>query len=108
MSSWYVWGATGLYPNAGQPFYYIASPLFERAAIDVGSGRAFVVEAQGVSGINLYVKSATLNGRALGRAWLRHEEVAAGGRLVLRMGPKPSAWGRDERPPSMSTPAEAR
>lgn len=30
-----------------------------------------------------------------------------GGQLVLRTGPKPSVWGRDERPPSMSK-AEAR
>jgi predicted alpha-1,2-mannosidase len=102
MSSWYVWGATGLYPNAGQPFYYIASPLFERSTIDLGGGRAFIVEAQNVSGANVYVQSATLDGRTLARAWLKHEEVAAGGRLVLRMGPKPSTWGREERPPSMS------
>ncbi|MBW8881943.1 MAG: GH92 family glycosyl hydrolase, partial [Asticcacaulis sp.] len=25
MSAWYVWGAIGLYPNAGQPWYYIGS-----------------------------------------------------------------------------------
>ena len=108
MSSWFVWAAVGLYPNAGQPFYYVASPLFERSTIDLGGGRAFVVEARDVSGANRYVQSATLGGRPLTRAWLRHEEVAAGGRLVLRMGPKPSAWGRDGRPPSMSLKEEAR
>ncbi len=102
MSSWYVWAAVGLYPNAGQPFYYICSPLFERSTIDLGSGRAFVIEAQNVSASNLYVQSATLDGRTLERAWLKHEEVAKGGRLVLQMGPKPSAWGGGERPPSVS------
>lgn len=107
MSSWYVWGAVGLYPNAGQPFYYVCSPLFERATIELGGGRAFVVEAPGVSAANLYIQGATLNGRPLERAWLKHGEIAAGGRLVLRMGATPSAWGRDDRPPSMSK-AEAR
>ncbi|MFL6332528.1 MAG: GH92 family glycosyl hydrolase [Pyrinomonadaceae bacterium] len=102
MSSWYVWGAIGLYPNAGQPFYYIGSPLFERSTIDLGSGRTFIVEAQNVSAANVYVQSATLDARPLERAWLKHEEIAAGGRLILNMGPKPSAWGRGERPPSMS------
>ncbi len=102
MSSWYVWGAVGLYPNAGQPVYYVASPIFERSTIDLGNGRAFVIEAQNVSSVNVYVQTATLDGRPLKRAWLKHEEVAAGGRLVLRMGPKPATWGRDERPPSMS------
>jgi predicted alpha-1,2-mannosidase len=104
MSSWYVWGATGLYPNAGQPYYYICSPLFQRSTIKLGGGRTFIIEAPETSETNLYLQSATLNGRALERAWLKHEEIARGGRLVLRMGAMPSAWGRDNRPPSMSSP----
>ena len=102
MSSWYVWAAIGLYPNAGQPFYYIGSPLFPRSTINIEGGRSFVIEAPETSTNNLYVQSATINGRALDRAWLKHEEIAGGGRLVLRMGPKPSNWGRNERPPSMT------
>jgi predicted alpha-1,2-mannosidase len=102
MSSWYVWGAMGLYPNAGQPFYYIGSPLFARVAIDLGGGRKFVIEAPGTSASNRYVQSAELNGEKLDRAWLTHAEIAAGGKLVLVMGAKPSEWGRAERPPSVS------
>ncbi|HKZ79350.1 MAG TPA: GH92 family glycosyl hydrolase [Pyrinomonadaceae bacterium] len=104
MSSWYVWAAIGLYPNAGQPFYYICTPLFRRSTISLGGGRTFVIEAQDTSEKNLYVQSATLNGRPHDRAWLKHEEIARGGRLVLSMGPEPSAWGRADRPPSMSSP----
>jgi len=104
MSSWYVWGAIGLYPNAGQPFYYISSPLFQRSTVNLGGGRTFIVEALETSETNLYVQSAMLNGRSLDRAWLKHEEIARGGRLVLRMGAKPSTWGRSDRPPSMSLP----
>jgi predicted alpha-1,2-mannosidase len=106
MSSWYVWGAVGLYPNAGQPFYYISSPLFQRSTINLGGGRSFIIEAPETSQTNSYVQSATLNGQALERAWLKHDEIARGGRLLLRMGAKPSAWGRDERPPSMSPPSK--
>jgi predicted alpha-1,2-mannosidase len=102
MSSWYVWVAMGLYPNAGQPFYYIGSPLFQRATINLGGGRSFVIEAPETSASNLYVQSATLNGRALDRAWLKHEEIASSGKLVLRMGATASTWGRDNRPPSMT------
>ncbi len=102
LSSWYVWGALGLYPNAGQPFYYIGSPLFGHAQIDVGKGRTFKIEAPGTSDANRYVQSATLNGGPLARAWVTHQEVAGGGTLVLRMGPQPSpTWGRSERPPSL-------
>src|SRR5438477_3145607 len=38
LSAWYVWSAIGLYPNAGQPFYYIGSPLFRRVRLDLGPG----------------------------------------------------------------------
>jgi predicted alpha-1,2-mannosidase len=104
MSSWYVWAAIGLYPNAGQPFYYICSPLFQQATINLGGERSFIVEAPETSETNLYVQSATLNGRALERSWLKHDEIARGGKLVLQMGAAPAVWGRDNRPPSMSSP----
>jgi putative alpha-1,2-mannosidase len=106
MSSWYVWGAIGLYPNAGQPFYYICSPLFQRSAINLGGGRMFVIEAPEASDSNRYIQSATLNGQPLDRAWLKHEEIARGGRLVLSLGAKPAAWGREIRPPSLSSPQQ--
>jgi putative alpha-1,2-mannosidase len=102
MSSWYVWAAMGLYPNAGQPYYYICSPLFQRSTVNLGSGRTLIIDAPETSAVNLYVQSATLNGHALDRAWLKHEEIGSGGRLVLRMGPTPSTWGSANRPASMS------
>ena len=97
LSAWYVWSAIGLYPNAGQPFYYVGSPLFDRATIALGRGRSFTVERLGTGRT---VVAATLNGRPLGRAWLRHGEVAQGGTLVLTMGDAPSPWGTTDRPPS--------
>ncbi|MBA3472181.1 MAG: glycoside hydrolase family 92 protein [Rubrobacter sp.] len=104
MSSWYVWSAMGLYPNAGQPYYYIGSPLFTQASIDLGGGQSFTVEAPDASEDNKYVLSATLDGEALDRAWLRHEEIARRGQLILQMGDEPSDWERDDRPPSVSSP----
>ena len=94
----------GLYPNAGQPYYYIGSPLFTRASMDLGDGRSFTVEASDTSEDNKYVQSATLDGEALDRTWLHHEELWRGGQLVLEMGDSPSDWGRYERPPSVSSP----
>jgi predicted alpha-1,2-mannosidase len=103
MSSWYVWSALGLYPNAGQPYYYIGSPIFTSASIDLGGGQTFTVEAPGTSETNMYVQSASLDEKALERAWLRHEEIARGGKLVLTMGDSPSSWGQNDRPPSVSS-----
>ena len=99
LSAWYVWAAIGLFPNAGQPFYYIGSPVFSRSTIHLEQGRSFIIEAPGTSDENLYVQSAELNGKSLDRAWLTHDEVARGGRLVLQMGSKPSVWGRNAPTP---------
>jgi predicted alpha-1,2-mannosidase len=99
LSAWYVWAAIGLFPNAGQPFYYIGSPVFSRSVIHLGPGRRFIIEAPGTSAAKLYVESAELNGKPIDRAWLTHDEVAKGGRLVLHMGPKPSGWATNAPPP---------
>ena len=104
MSSWYVWGAIGLYPNAGQAYYYIGSPLFRGISIDLGSGRSFVIEAAESSPENRYVQHAELNGKPLDRAWLTHSEIVSGGRLVLRLGSVRSDWGANKRPPSTPPP----
>jgi predicted alpha-1,2-mannosidase len=107
MSAWYVWGAMGLFPNAGQPYYYIGSPIFTQVRIRLEHGRTFIINAPATSVKNRYVQSATLNGRPLHRAWLRHEEIVRGGHLELRMGHAPSKWGRAIRPPSVSKPLRA-
>ena len=99
LTSWYVWAAIGLFPNAGQPFYYVGSPVFRRSVMHLEHRRSFVIEAPDTSAASLYVQSAELNGRPLNRAWLTHAEIAGGGTLVLHMGPRPSPWARTAPPP---------
>ncbi|MGP8269375.1 MAG: hypothetical protein ACLQLH_04850, partial [Terracidiphilus sp.] len=41
-----------------------------------------------------------LNGKPIDRAWLRHREIAAGGRLVLTMSKTPGHWAERNLPPS--------
>ncbi|MDG2520676.1 GH92 family glycosyl hydrolase [Caulobacter segnis] len=93
MSSWYVWSAIGLFPNAGQPFYYIGSPIFERAVISLENGRTFTVSAKG-AGEAIHVVGARLNGKPIDRAWITHQELAAGGVLELTMAQEPGVWAR--------------
>jgi putative alpha-1,2-mannosidase len=108
LSAWYVWSAIGLYPNAGQPYYYIGSPLFTRVRIQLGARRSFIIDAPRASASNRYVVSATLNHRPLHRAFLTSSEMQRGGRLVLRMAPTPNAWGTGHRPFSLSKPSSAK
>ena len=100
MSAWYVWNAIGLYPNAGQPLYYIGSPLFTRAVLRLEGGKTFTVSAPNASEANRYVVAARLNGRPLNQAWLSHDEIVEGGVLELDMAAQPGAWATQgiERP----------
>jgi len=107
MSAWYVFSAMGLYPvNPASGVYVIGSPLFEEVSIKVSDGKHFRVTAAGVSDQNLYIQSASLNGKPLNRSYITHAEVMAGGDLKLVMGPTPNkAWAStpDSYPPSISS-----
>jgi hypothetical protein len=113
MSAWYVFSALGFYPmNPDSGIYAIGSPVVTKAVLhldrDKYHGHTFTVEAGNNSPENIYIQSATLNGKPLLRAWLRNEEIVSGGKLRLVMGPKPNTdWGSapDERPPA-TMPAE--
>jgi predicted alpha-1,2-mannosidase len=102
MSAWFVMNALGLFQTDGgcrvDPIYEIASPLFQKAVIDLGSrygrGKTFTVEARNASRENLYVQKASLNGKELTNFWFKASDLLKGGSLVLEMGPKPNtSWG---------------
>ena len=106
--------ALGLFDVRGgaalDPVYEIASPLFDRIVVGLDDryypGGEFVIEARHNSPENIYIQSATLNGQPLHRPWFFHREYAAGGKLVLELGPAANmAWGSrpEDAPPSMSS-----
>ena len=105
-SSWYVLSALGFYTvNPARPEYIIGSPLFDEATIHLGHGKKFVIVAKHNSPGNIYIQSATLNGKPLDRPWFSHADIANGGRLELVMGATPNKnWGSAPAaaPPSMS------
>jgi predicted alpha-1,2-mannosidase len=104
MSSWFVLSAMGFYPVCpGQPDYEIGSPLFSETRIALDGGKVFTIKAEKVSAQNKYIQSATLNGKPWNKPWFTHTDLAAGGTLVLVMGPRPNvAWGSaaEAAPPS--------
>ncbi len=95
MSAFVVFSSMGFYPvTPGNPVYAIGSPMFEHVSIALSNGKTFEIEAHNASMENIYIQSATLNGEALNKAWISHEAVADGGKLVFEMGPKANkAWG---------------
>jgi predicted alpha-1,2-mannosidase len=95
MSAWYVLSAAGFYPvTPGATVYAIGSPLFPEVRFNLENGKSFVIKAAGVSDRDLYIQSATLNGKPYNRSFLLHEDLMAGGELVFQMGPRPNPrWG---------------
>lgn len=102
MSSWYVFGVMGLFPNAGQDVYLIGSPAIPEVILHLANGKKFVIDAKNVSSANKYVIAASLDGQPLNRAWIRHEDILRGGTLTLTMAAHPVAWPTGAAPPSTS------
>lgn len=97
MSCWLNFHLLGLYPFAGQDFYVIHAPLIPGAVIHLEGGD-FVIRTENMSDRNRFIQSATLNGKDYPYSLLRHRDLAGGGELVLKMGPKPRDWGRELLP----------
>lgn len=93
MSAWYVFTALGFYPvNPASGEYMIGSPIFRKATVQIANGKRFTVTAEGNSATNLYIQSATLNGKPLTTPVIRYDDIVAGGSLRFVMGPAPSRW----------------
>ncbi|WP_040496447.1 glycoside hydrolase domain-containing protein [Ilumatobacter nonamiensis] len=108
LSSWYVWASLGLFPVAGQQLVLVNAPSFAHTRIRLGAGATLSIETDGFvepdpAGPAQYVQHVTWNDTVLDRSWLTAAEFHSGGRLSVHLGPEPSDWATDTRPPSLST-----
>jgi len=100
-STFYMCSSLGIYPVMGQDLWLLGTPVFTRSEIVLGdSGRSLVIEAPAAGASRPYVVAATLDGKTLDRAWLRHGEIAHGAVIRLTLAEKPGTWGRTLLPPS--------
>lgn len=110
LTGWYVFSAMGFYPvEPSKGVYVIGSPAFRKVTVHVqgtdGDNGEFVIEARNASEENIYIQSATLNGKTLNRPYFHHSDLIPGGRLVFEMGPIPNKeWGAgpEAAPPSVT------
>jgi putative alpha-1,2-mannosidase len=92
-------------PAVGE--YAIGSPLFRTVRMTMPNGKVLTIEAVNNSANNVYIQSASFNGRSHDKAWLSREALQQGGTLRFVMGPKPNkAWASSKAaaPFSMSAP----
>ena len=95
MSAWYVFSALGLYPySPASGEYQIGSPIFEKSTLNISEKISFIIEAQNVSDENIYIQSATLNGKNFNNTTITHKQLMQGGTLHFIMGKIPNKnWG---------------
>jgi predicted alpha-1,2-mannosidase len=99
MSAWLLFAAMGFYPvNPASGEYMIGSPLYRGIALKLENGRTFRIEARNNSEKNVYIQSATLNGRPLDIPVVTWDQIQSGATLVFQMGPNPSQWADGWRP----------
>lgn len=95
MSAFVAFSMLGFYPvTPGLPVYNIGSPVFSRSKINLPNGKTFEIIAENCSDTNKYITKATLNGKEWNKPWFSHDDLMAGGRLVLTMSDKADRqWG---------------
>lgn len=108
MGSFVAMSMMGLFPNPGQSVYLITAPFFEVVRIQSPlTGRTATVRAVNFDPTyqNIYIQSATLNGKPYTKNWVDHDFFTKGKELVLVLGRNESRWGtaEEDRPPSLST-----
>lgn len=101
MSSWLAFHTIGLYPNAGQSYYLVHSPLVAQSTIHLDNGNDFKIVAKNFSDKNRYIVSVKLNNQVFDRVWIEHSEIIKGGILELEMSDQSSDWGSRNLPPSL-------
>lgn len=90
MSAWYIFSSLGFYPVCpGSVDYYLSSPVFPKAEIQLENGRTFSIVAENASPENIYVKSVKLNGMKQTRPSISHWAIMAGGTLKFEMTSQP-------------------
>jgi len=105
-SSWYVLSAVGFYSVCpGTDQYVMGSPVFNRTTITLENGKKFTIVAKNNSKENVYIQSASLNGKPYNHHWITHHDIIRGGILELMMGNKPAVnrgVAEEDKPFSLS------
>lgn len=94
MSAWYILSSLGFYQVAPAGGVYVfGSPIIDKATIEVGNGKQFTVIANNNTAENIYIASATLNGKPYTKAYIDFKDIVSGGELIFEMTDTPSDFG---------------
>jgi len=108
MGSFTTLSMMGLWPIPGQNVYLITPPYFSEVNLTSGqTGKVATIRNVNFDAEyeNIYIQSATLNGKNYTKNWITHDFWLEGGVLELTLGKNESSWGtaNEDLPPSSST-----
>ena len=109
-SSFYVWGALGIYPViAGVGGVTLVAPSFREGEVSLPDGRSIRILANKESMRDRFVRSMTRDGRTSSNLWISTQELLRGTELVFDIGTTRSKWGEhdSDAPPSYRTAESA-
>ncbi len=94
LSSWYVFGALGLYPEIpGTGVLALSSPLFPHAQFRIGR-KAVRIDARGATAATRFIRGLRLNGHHVDQPWTTYCTLARGARLRYALSRRPKrSWG---------------
>lgn len=109
ISAWYVLSSMGfaqVCPGTG--LYFVNTPLFKKVGISLDkryhtclNAEKFTVECDKDPSEFPYISSMKLNGKELNRAYIKHDEISAGGTLQFILSKEPSEdFGTEDIPNS--------
>ena len=95
MSSYYIFMMCGIFPYATTENYYLHGTRLEEIVLHLGNGKDLRITGENVGDKNIYVQSATWQGKELNVCKLTHSQIIEGGELHFVMGDKPSDWAKE-------------
>ncbi len=103
MSSWYIFGALGMYPELpGSDILVLGSPLFPKAVLHLAHGKVTII-GHGAADSAPYVHGLTVDGRKWNKPWIIFTDISKGETLKYDLSPTPDRkWGSapGDAPPS--------
>ena len=102
MGGWFVISSMGLFEMNGGVIdsskVELTAPLFRKITVSLNPkyylGKEFVITTENNTPENIYIQSATLNGKPLNKSWIYFKAIVNGGTLNYILGNKPNMkWG---------------
>ncbi|MBC5842214.1 glycoside hydrolase family 92 protein [Flavobacterium sp. F-380] len=99
MSSWFVLRSIGLSAaNVGDSIYYLTAPIFKKVTLQLAKKNTFTIEVKNYNKDHFYVEAVWLNNKKINRNWLSHQEIMAGGLLLIETSAEPNtSWGTTDQ-----------